>query len=110
MAATPLFNSVDVVVLVGFAATIAEIIRSRGGAVPLCAFAITAHLYAYNFIAMVSESGLEAATIWLLIDPVAAVSCAPKPPVPAPIVARTANSNTTFPARMDQLYAARLDR
>ena len=72
VAATPLFNYVDVVVLVGFAATIAEIIRSRGGAVPLCTFAITAHLYAYNYIAKVSESGLENPTIWLLIDPVAA--------------------------------------
>ena len=72
VAATPLFNYVDVLVLVGFAATIAEIIRSKGGAVPLCTFAITAHLYAYNFIAKVSESGLEVATIWLLIDPVVA--------------------------------------
>lgn len=72
VAATPLFNYVDVLVLVGFAATIAEIIRSKGGAVPLCTFAITAHLYAYNFIAKVSESGLENPTIWLLIDPVVA--------------------------------------
>lgn len=72
VAATPLFNYVDVLVLVGFAATIAEIIRSKGGALPLCTFAITAHLYAYNFIAKVSESGLEVATVWLLIDPVAA--------------------------------------
>lgn len=72
VAATPWFNYVDVLVLVGFAATIAEIIRSRGGAVPLVTFAITAHLYAYNFIAKVTESGLEVATIWLLIDPVVA--------------------------------------
>ena len=72
VAATPLFNYVDVLVLVGFIATIAEIIRSKGGAVPLCTFAIAAHLYAYNYIAKVSDSGLENATIWLLIDPVAA--------------------------------------
>ena len=72
VAATPLFNYVDVLVLVGFAATIAEIIRSKGGAVPLCTFAITGHLYAYNFIAKVAESGLENPTIWLLIDPVVA--------------------------------------
>lgn len=72
VAATPLFNYVDVLVLVGFVATIAEIIRSKGGALPLCTFAITAHLYAYNFIAKVSESGLENPTIWLLIDPVVA--------------------------------------
>ena len=72
VAATPLFNYVDVLVLVGFAATITEIIRSRGGAVPLCTFAIAAHLYAYNYIAKVSESGLENPTIWLLIDPVVA--------------------------------------
>lgn len=71
-AATPLFNYIDVLVLVGFVATIAEIIRSKGGAVPLFTFAITAHLYAYNFIAKVSETGLEVATIWLLIDPVVA--------------------------------------
>lgn len=71
-AATPLFDYIDVVVLVGFVATIAEIVRSKGGAIPLCTFAITAHLYAYNFIAKVSESGLENATIWLLIDPVVA--------------------------------------
>ena len=71
-AATPLFNYIDVLVLLGFAAALAEQIRSRGGAVSLCAFAIIAHLYAYNFIAKVSESGLENATIWLLIDPVVA--------------------------------------
>lgn len=71
-AATPLFNYIDVLVLVGFVATITEIIRSKGGALPLCTFAITAHLYAYNFIAKVSESGLENPTIWLLIDPVVA--------------------------------------
>ena len=72
VAATPLFNYVDVLVLVGFVATITEIIRSKGGAVPLCTFTIAAHLYAYNYIAKVSESGLENATIWLLIDPVVA--------------------------------------
>lgn len=71
-AARPLFNYIDVLVLVGFVATIAEIIRSKGGALPLCTFAITAHLYAYNFMAKVSESGLENPTIWLLIDPVVA--------------------------------------
>ena len=72
VAATPLFNYIDVLVLIGFAATVAEIIRSQGGAVTLCTFAIAAHLYAYNFIAKVSETGLENATIWLLIDPVVA--------------------------------------
>ena len=71
-AATPLFNYIDVLVLIGFAAAIAEIIRSRGGAVTLCAFAVAGHLYAYNFIAKVSDSGLEVGTVWLLIDPVVA--------------------------------------
>lgn len=71
-AATPLFTCVDVLVLIGFAAALAELIRSQGGVVSLCAFAIIGHLYAYNFVAKVSESGLENATIWLLIDPVAA--------------------------------------
>ena len=70
--ATPLFIYVDVLVVVGLVATVAEIVRSKGGAVPLCTFAITAHLYAYNFIAKVSETGLENPTIWLLIDPVVA--------------------------------------
>ena len=68
-AATPLFMYTDVLVLVGFAAALAELIRSQGGAVSLGAFAIAGHLYAYNFIAKVSESGLENATVWLLIDP-----------------------------------------
>ena len=72
VAATPLFNYIDVLVLVGFAATVVEIIRSQGGAVTLCAFAVAAHLYAYNFIAKVADSGLEVGTVWLLIDPVVA--------------------------------------
>jgi len=72
VAATPLFNYIDVLVLLGFVAALAELIRSKGGVVSLCAFAIIGHLYAYNFIAKVSESGLENATIWLLIDSVAA--------------------------------------
>ena len=33
---------------------------------------MTESMYAYNYIAKVSESGLENATIWLLIDPVVA--------------------------------------
>ena len=70
VAATPLFNYIDVLVLVAFAASLAELIRSQGGVVALCAFAIIGHLYAYNFIAKVSDSGLENATIWLLIDPI----------------------------------------
>lgn len=72
VAATPLFNYTDVLVLIGFAAGLAELIRSRGGVASLCAFAIIGHLYAYNFIAKVSETGLENATVWLLIDPVVA--------------------------------------
>lgn len=72
VAATPLFIYIDVLVLIAFAAALAEQIRSQGGVFSLCAFAIIAHLYAYNFIAKVSESGLENATIWLLIDPVVA--------------------------------------
>ena len=72
VAATPLFMYIDVLVLIGFVAALAELIRSQGGVASLCAFAIIGHLYAYNFIAKVSESGLENATIWLLIDPVVA--------------------------------------
>ena len=70
-AATPLFNYIDVLMLAGFVVVLADIIRSRGGPVPLCTFAIVAHLYAYNFVAKVAESGLENAMLWLLIDPVA---------------------------------------
>jgi len=71
-AATPLFIYIDVLVLTGFAAALAEVIRSLGGVVSICAFAIIGHLYAYNFIAKASESGLENPTIWLLIDPAVA--------------------------------------
>ena len=67
--AEPLFTPIDILVLLGCGAVLIDLVRSTGGGLALCAFAVAGHLYAYNFIAKVAESGMVNATVWLLIDP-----------------------------------------